>query len=149
MLNAHKNILFQRVKIMNATESLENIRILYVEDDKTNQIVLKSLLGLVGFKSVSIADCGQRALEMLAQPDFQVDLILMDIGLPDIDGITLTEKIRSSDFTAKSVPIIALSGNVAQAVKEKSRTAGMNDFLSKPVDKEELRKVILNALSSS
>lgn len=78
----------------------DDIKILCVEDDITNQTVLKMLLLRIGYKNVSIAGSGQEALKLLAQS--RIHLILMDLGLPDISGIEVTQIIRATDWPAQN-----------------------------------------------
>jgi len=128
-------------------DSLNKVRILYVEDDFINQIVVKNLLKSLGFEDIVVADDAQKTLKLLENSKNNFDIILMDIGLPDIDGISLTEKIRQSNFKLNSIPIIAISGNDDIVNQQKSYLAGMNGFLSKPVEKEQLLLTIKDVIN--
>lgn len=127
---------------MTQSSNKDHIKILYVEDDALNQTILKIMLNTLGYQNVQTTADGQKTLELLADPNTELDLILMDLGLPDMDGITLTEKIRQSTFKSKDVPIIALTGNIAETSKQKSLNAGMNAFLTKPIEREFLGNTI-------
>lgn len=117
-------------------------KVLFVEDDEINQVIIKGILGAIGYKDVQMANNAAQALSILENPDSNIDVILMDIGLPDMDGIALTEKIRHSDLAAKNVPIIAVTGNNPEKAKEKSIAAGMNAFLTKPINQALLEKTL-------
>jgi len=126
---------------------LENIHILYVEDDLINQMVIKNFLHLLGYPHLSIVSNAKEALDFLSEQDKHIHLILMDIGLPDMDGILLTKTIRQSENQSRHVPIIAVTGNSQQNYKTKCLQAGMNDFLSKPVEMETLRAILIKMLA--
>lgn len=127
----------------------DNIHILCVEDDEFNQTIVKMILQKLGYKKISIAGDSIEATALLEKPDTDINVILMDLGLPapGVNGIELTKKIRQSNWNVKNVPIIALTGNDAAVAKEDSLAAGMNDFLTKPVDVERLRIILENLLS--
>jgi CheY-like chemotaxis protein len=130
-------------------ESVKAVTILYVEDDHINQTVLKSMLSMIGYKNVLVAGDGKTTLELLNNNALRIDLIFMDLGLPDMNGYALAEKIRQGHFLAKNVPIIALTGNVAKVAKEKCLSAGMNGFLEKPINSQELLRVLEEALGKT
>lgn len=119
-----------------------DITILYVEDDLTNQVVIKAMLASFGYKKILVAGNSNQALTILKNPDVDIDVILMDLGLPDMDGIELTSQIRHSDFNAKNAVIIALTGSTEIKFKDKCFTTGMNAFLEKPVDKAILKSTL-------
>ncbi len=106
--------------------------ILLVEDNEINQLIAEELLQKVGY-TVEIANDGQEALHMLAQNSY--DLVLMDIQMPIMDGLTATQKIREQTQFA-DLPIIAMSAHAMTGDKEKSLSCGMNDHLTKPIDPE-------------
>lgn len=116
--------------------SLLNKKIILAEDIKINQLIAKQLLESWGCKVV-IANNGWEALQLLQQDSF--DCILMDVEMPELDGITATELIRKLPDQAKSrVPVIALTANALAGNKEKYVKAGMNDFIGKPIDESRL-----------
>jgi CheY-like chemotaxis protein len=123
---------------MDATKQKINPTILYVEDNEINQLVIKKMLNALGYMQVLIAADANAAIKLLEDPATQPDLILMDLGLPDMNGIALVKKIRQSKLKAKNVPIVALTANEEVIAKAKSFVAGVNDFLVKPVDQAEL-----------
>jgi CheY-like chemotaxis protein/anti-sigma regulatory factor (Ser/Thr protein kinase) len=105
-------------------------RVLLVEDDEFNREIGCILLQDVGMQ-VEEAENGLAALEMALRTHY--DLILMDIQMPHMDGLEATRKIRGAD-PRSMVPIVALSANVFMEDKVRCRDAGMNDFLTKPVE---------------
>lgn len=119
-----------------------NIHILCVEDDAMNQMIVKTLLRNLGFKKISMAGDAKEAISLLEIPNTDINFILMDLGLPDISGIELTKKIRQSHWAVKDIPIVALTGNDADVAKEDSLAAGMNDFLTKPINVERLKNIL-------
>ena len=121
------------------TEALIGLRVLAAEDNNINQIIIQELLTCVGIE-VTIADNGIMALEKLAAGSF--DIVLMDIQMPKMDGLTAASQIRS-DHRYDDLPILAMTANVgAEHVKESFR-AGMNDHLTKPVDAGQLYGALL------
>ncbi len=121
------------------------IRILVVEDNPINGIVFEKYLVIMGYSAV-LANDAASALELLAMNHY--DIIMMDIQMPDMDGITLTKIIRGKrDYM--DIPIIAVTAMAMSGDREKCLAAGMNDYLSKPVDLEELNKMILKYIKGS
>lgn len=110
------------------------MKILVVEDNPINQKIAKLFLESFGY-TVDIAANGQEALEM-ANRDYA--LILMDIGLPDMDGIEITQNIRQKN---KNVPIIACTAS-GESYRDKCLNAGMNDFILKPIMSDDLKILI-------
>jgi tubulin-specific chaperone A len=114
---------------------LKDKRILIVDDDMRNSFALSKLLSDKGIK-VKIAKDGQKALELLAQ-DGEVDLVLMDIMMPVLDGYETTKRIRAQE-RFKNLPILALTAKAMKDDREKCLAAGANDYLPKPVDIDRL-----------
>ncbi|SHJ09197.1 two-component system, cell cycle response regulator DivK [Desulfatibacillum alkenivorans DSM 16219] len=110
-------------------------QVLVVEDSETNRVLLHDLLEKVCYCSVSVAANGKQGLEM-AQADLP-DLILMDLGLPLLDGMEAT-KILKSDAKTGAIPIIALTGFVSNEDEERMMDAGFDGFLPKPFDVRKL-----------
>jgi len=123
-------------------EYYENIRVLLVEDNSINREVATKLLNAANMK-VDIAVNGEEALRKVESNIY--DLILMDIQMPIMDGITATKQIRSI-HSLPNIPIIAMTANVYSEDREASRKAGMNDFISKPVDPDQLYSMLLKWL---
>ncbi len=124
--------------------ALEGRRILVVEDDVRNIFALSSVLEPRGAK-VEIARNGREALERLsrslAQPALMVDLVLMDIMMPEMDGLTAMREIRKRSEWQK-LPIIALTAKAMRDDQEKCLAAGANDYIAKPLDVEKLLSLI-------
>ncbi len=114
-------------------------RILIVEDNYINQIVIQNMLKNFGYNSDVAAD-GNEALQSLQIIPY--DLILMDCQMPEMDGYEATREIRSRPWKAAKTPIIALTAHVTDGEREKCLQAGMDDYLSKPIVKENLSQTI-------
>ncbi|HYY15678.1 MAG TPA: response regulator, partial [Gammaproteobacteria bacterium] len=113
-------------------------RILLVEDDRTNQLVVAGLLERLGCR-IEIAGTGQEALELIAQrPSF--DLILMDCYMPQLDGYETTRRIRALAADHRQIPIIAMTAHTQIGASEACLAAGMDDYLPKPVRLDALRE---------
>lgn len=104
--------------------------ILYVEDNLENRILVRRLLMSEGYKLVEAENAFQ-AIELVKT--FVPSLILMDINMPDLDGYTLTGKLRL-DARLQQVPIIALTANVMKRDRERTLEAGCNGYIEKPID---------------
>jgi len=105
-------------------------RILYIEDDSNNRMLVRRIL-MVEDIAVDEADNAFDGIEMAL--DDPPDLILMDISMPEMDGLEATERIRSMPEIA-SIPIIALTANVMAGDREKSLNAGCDGYIGKPID---------------
>jgi len=130
-------------RTQNSTETKNHTEpsptVLLVEDNKVNQRVAMAILEAVGM-SVTLAENGQEALDLLQQHEFGV--ILMDIHMPLMDGITAAKKIRALPQPHCDIPIIALTANAMKGDRETYLDAGMNDYVSKPVDPNALSEAI-------
>jgi len=114
----------------------EPCRILLVEDDKVNQMVVERFLEIKGHK-ITIANNGKEALDILKNEKF--DIILMDINMPEMDGIETTAQIRINETgTKKHIPIIALTAYALKGDKEKFLSLGMDGYVAKPINRREL-----------
>ena len=115
-------------------------KILLADDTKVNRKVAKALME--PFKmQIDIAHNGQEAFEKVQEKKY--DLVLMDHFMPVMDGVEATEKIRALEGEYyKNLPIIALTADAVQGVREKFLAAGMNDFVSKPIPMKDLAKVL-------
>ncbi|HEY9841942.1 MAG TPA: response regulator [Candidatus Obscuribacterales bacterium] len=120
-------------------------RILLVEDNRINQRVAQELLAAQGF-IVDIANHGEEALDCLAAQDY--DLVLMDLQMPIMDGFAATEAIRAQT-RYQELPIVAMTADVIAGTREKALRAGMNDYVSKPIELSTLYKVLLHWLGGS
>jgi len=124
---------------MERTDSLfqpqKSLHILVAEDNPVNQKVAQVLLERAGH-SLSLAHNGLEAVERAQAESF--DLILMDAQMPEMDGLEATRKIRALPEPACRLPILAMTANVLSGFRETCFEAGMNDFVSKPIDFEQL-----------
>ena len=112
------------------------INVLLVEDDVINQKIACRLLHKCGL-SVTIANDGVEALQLIKQQHFQ--LVLMDLQMPRMDGCEATTHIRAlEDPYYKNVPILAFTSSETDEVKQQASRHGMNDFLLKSFDREEM-----------
>lgn len=113
---------------------LSGIRLLVVEDIKVNQLMIKSFLQRLNI-IVDVANDGLEALQLLEQNSY--DGVLMDMHMPKMGGIEATEKIRQQE-RFHDLLIIALTANTVKEELDKCLASGMNDFLMKPINFEEL-----------
>jgi len=115
-------------------------RILVVEDNKINQRLMIAILKKLGHK-VTIANCGREALEWLERETF--DLVLMDIQMPELDGLETTLQIRAREAgTGRHLPIIAVTAHAMAGDRERYLAAGMDGYLAKPIQRAELIEAI-------
>jgi signal transduction histidine kinase/ActR/RegA family two-component response regulator len=120
-------------------------RILLVEDAPALQMVTQARLERLGYQ-VEVADNGRQAVEAVEAGEF--GLVLMDIQMPGMDGITATRMIRGMTASDKAgIPIIALTANAMKGDAEEYLAAGMNDYLTKPLDSASLADVLKHWLS--
>jgi len=134
-ISENKQIEFDALE--NKVNNIKDIKILVAEDNKMNQMVLTMLLENTQL-NLDFASDGSVALEKFIENKY--DLILMDIQMPNMNGYESTIEIRKRD---KNIPIIALSANIMQEDKDQAVQSGMNDYLSKPIELEELYKALL------
>ena len=127
---------------------LDGIRILVVDDNEFNQQIAQEMLEYAG-ATVDLAGNGQEAVQKVRSTTF--DCVLMDMQMPVLDGIEATEIIRA-DTCFKAMPIIAMTANATQEEKFRCYQAGMNDFITKPVEPAQLtqrvRRVIVEGMLS-
>jgi two-component system sensor histidine kinase/response regulator len=120
--------------LMENLDAIKGISVLLVEDNEFNQQLATELLTDAGFK-VDVAEDGQKSLDKL---DKQVyDVVLMDMQMPVMDGVTATVEIRKKE-AFRDLPVIAMTANVMAADIERCYKAGMNDHVGKPIDPDEL-----------
>ncbi|WP_158536955.1 transporter substrate-binding domain-containing protein [Dyella sp. AtDHG13] len=123
-----------------ATEGAGAVRVLVAEDHPINRAVIDRQLQLLGYEHVVVED-GQQAWDALITEHF--DVLITDCHMPVLDGYALTHRVRQSEAgTDRHLPIIALSASALPEQVEKCRNAGMDDFLAKPVQLDDLRQKI-------
>lgn len=134
---------------MNQPQANESPKVLIVEDNHINQVVLKTMLKRLDIESKT-ADHGGKALTILEQAhanDEVFDLILMDCQMPVMDGFEATKCIRNSGESYANTPIIAVTANALTSDKESCLAAGMNDYLSKPYQLDDIREILQDWLA--
>ena len=123
------------------TDTGQRIKVLLAEDNRINQILVEKVLSKFNFECVTVGN-GSLAVEAVINGDF--DVILMDIMMPIMNGYEATSIIRNlEDQTKRNIPIIALSAVVTGSVVEACSSTGLNKYLSKPFESEELYNVII------
>jgi two-component system sensor histidine kinase/response regulator len=115
-------------------------RVLVVEDNEVNQMVAVELLQSIGFVAVVVPD-GVEAVAALTG-DHSYDAVLMDIQMPRMDGYAATRAIRAQERPGSHVPIIAMTASALSGERERCLAAGMDDFLAKPVDIDQVEHVV-------
>ena len=126
------------------TGALRSLRILVAEDHPVNRKYLSILLQRLGHEA-TFCDNGKLALNALVQGDYE--LVLMDIHMPVMDGLTATRAIRALPWPHSQVPIIALTADVLQEARDQAKAAGVNAFIAKPVKQEDLEPVMAEVIA--
>ena len=123
---------------VNASYDWSNKKVLLVEDNVINQKVAYNMLNINGLR-IDIADSGKAALEKIERENY--DCILMDIEMPEMDGIETTRQIRKKP-KFRNIPILAVTAHAQEGVSESYFSAGMNDYVSKPLTKQNIREKV-------
>lgn len=126
-----------------ALPELSPITVLLAEDNFVNQTVVMEILEERGH-TVHLAETGRQAVELYQSMAF--DLVLMDLEMPEMDGIEATRIIRASEGR-RQTPIIALTAHALEEYRERCEQAGMNGFLTKPIFEEALMRAIGRTLA--
>lgn len=145
-LNLEKSELIneEKAKQYYSDDRFSSAKILLVEDNRVNQIVASNFLKKWGI-AMKIANNGLEAVDMISSKEF--DLVLMDLQMPEMDGYEATETIRKmEDPYFKNIPIIALTASAMLEIRERTQKVGMNDYLSKPFQPEELQNKLAKYL---
>jgi CheY-like chemotaxis protein len=131
-----------------STSTLQQYRILVVEDNSVNQLLALTMLRKLGYSAHAVAN-GREALVALSGPT-SYDLVLMDCQMPEMDGYQTTQAIRKQEQnTGKHIPIVALTANALKDDEQKCLMSGMDDYLSKPIRKSALAEVIHRWVSTA
>jgi CheY-like chemotaxis protein len=111
-----------------------------VEDNEFNQMLITELLNNLGI-AVSLAQNGVECLDLLKTTEAPFDLIFMDLQMPEMDGLEATRRIRQ-DLHLNEIPIIALTANIMQHDPQELIRIGMNAYLPKPFDPDQLIRIL-------
>lgn len=122
------------------------LRILPAEDNGTNRLVAMTRLKMMGHRVDAVAS-GQEAIDALRSVPY--DLVLMDVVMPEMDGLTATRAIRTLPGPAADIPIVAITANVFQQHREECMAAGMDAFLGKPIIPQHLANVLDSAMAGT
>ncbi|MDL2259651.1 response regulator [Deltaproteobacteria bacterium OttesenSCG-928-K17] len=120
----------QRPNLNSLAGDIKGARILLVEDNEVNQAVASKIMEKAGL-SVTVAENGVKALEALEADEY--DLVLMDVQMPEMDGLEATRRIRA-DARYNDLPILAMTAHAMQTDREASLSVGMNDHITKPIN---------------
>ena len=134
---------WKKKEIQGENRNITGMNILAAEDNQLNMEILQFLLEEAGAKVTAVSD-GKQAVEYFADAaSGTYDVILMDIMMPVMDGLEASKKIRElPEGKGKDIPIIAMTANAFVEDKEKTKEAGMNAHLTKPVNREEIIRVL-------
>jgi two-component system, sensor histidine kinase and response regulator len=123
------------------------VRVLLAEDNHVNQAVASRLLRKLGY-TLTIANNGREAIDLVKQQTF--DVVLMDVQMPELDGISATKRIREDEqSTERHIPIIAMTANVMMEDRTRCLAAGMDGYVTKPINSEDVEAAILSALDET
>ena len=117
--------------------------VLYIEDNPDNMMLVKRALEARGYHLLQAAD-GQKGVEVAENQE--VDLILLDINLPDMDGYAVMQCLREHEAT-RSIPVVAISANAMPKDIERGKAAGFVAYLTKPIDVAELLRTVTQLLA--
>lgn len=129
-------------------QPLGPLRILVAEDHPVNQFVVRKILEKVGFEVVLAPD-GEAAVSLWRSDPSRFRLILMDIQMPNLDGLEATRRIRRDEGLKQNpIPIVALTAHAMVGDAERCLAAGMDAYLPKPIDKERLVSTLMRFIHS-
>ena len=126
-------------------KDLEDLEVLVVEDNAVSQFLLQKFFESYGL-SVTLAGSGFSALRILQEKSF--DFMILDCQMPGLDGFETAKRIRNLDSISRDIPIIACTAFVLKGDRERCLRAGMNDYVSKPIDPDALLKAVISTLKS-
>ena len=122
------------------------MEIIYIEDDATNRAVLKAMLASAGV-AMAEADSARSGLQMIG--DRRFDLVIMDLRMPEVSGLTAIRQLRAREGESGRVPIIVVSAELTEGTRDLCRSAGADRFLCKPITMIDLFGEIGAALAGS
>ncbi len=128
-----------------ADYDIRNLKILVLDDDANMRHLITTILGSLGVRDISTAADANKAFGQLYE--FEADLIICDLRMEPVDGIEFTHMVRTRENSPNCyVPIIMLTGHAEKTAVEKSRDAGVHEFLAKPVSATKLYEKIRNII---
>ena len=138
----------EKQNIPDITEKLEGKRILLAEDNELNAEIAETVLEETGIKVKHVEDGIQCIEELKKMPEKYYDVILMDVQMPNMDGYTATQRIRDLDDSRADIPIIAMTANAYDEDRRKAQEAGMDGFLAKPLDVDEMMRLLAQIIKT-
>ena len=132
----------EKQNIPDITEKLKGKRILLAEDNDLNAEIAETVLVEAGIEVKRVEDGLQCIEELKKMPENYYDVILMDVQMPNMDGYTATQRIRDLDASRAEIPIIAMTANAYDEDRRKAQEAGMDGFLAKPLDVDEMMRLL-------
>lgn len=151
-LHAAQSVNFNDSKIVTMAEhyarqaGVSALNILVAEDNQVNQQVINGILRNAGH-NVRIADTGEKALDILSDEPDQIDMLILDMNMPEVSGVEVVQSLRFMD-TSGQLPVIMLTADATPDAREKSLAAGANRFLTKPIDARGLLECIASLSKS-
>lgn len=138
----------EKQNIPDITEKLEGKRILLAEDNELNAEIAETVLEETGIKVKHVEDGIQCIEELKKMSEKYYDVILMDVQMPNMDGYTATQRIRDLDDSRAEIPIIAMTANAYDEDRRKAQEAGMDGFLAKPLDVDEMMRLLAQIIKT-
>ena len=131
-----------RTAVAETSQEQQKARILLAEDNAVNQKVAIAMLRKMGYPNVDVVASGVEALKALEKIPY--DLVLMDVHMPEMDGLEATRRIRDAKSTVRNhlIPVVAMTASAMKGDREMCLDAGMNDYISKPINRAELVRVL-------
>ena len=138
----------EKQNIPDITEKLKGKRILLAEDNDLNAEIAETVLVEAGIEVKRVEDGLQCIEELKKMPENYYDVILMDVQMPNMDGYTATQRIRDLDDSRAEIPIIAMTANAYDEDRRKAQEAGMDGFLAKPLDVDEMMRLLAQIIKT-
>jgi CheY-like chemotaxis protein len=138
---AQSNEQARRPRWRTEKDDARKLNVLVAEDGRVNQKVARNFLTKLGC-NVDIANNGLEAFQMVTQRDY--DVIFMDCQMPELDGYGATKRIRAHESGARRIPIVAMTAHAMHGDREKCLAAGMDDYITKPVNRDVLENALVN-----
>lgn len=138
----------EKQNIPDITEKLKGKQILLAEDNDLNAEIAETVLVEAGIEVKRVEDGLQCIEELKKMPENYYDVILMDVQMPNMDGYTATQRIRDLDDSRAEIPIIAMTANAYDEDRRKAQEAGMDGFLAKPLDVDEMMRLLAQIIKT-